>query len=52
MQLCNLIILFKIIFHPILAIFIIYKILDIDFSISKISIKVTSAPVGLITLIF
>ena len=34
-QLCNLIILFKIILHPILAIFIIYKILNIDFSISK-----------------
>ena len=51
-QLCNLIILFKIILHPILAIFIIYKILDIDFSISKISIKVSSAPVELMTLIF
>ena len=51
-QLCNLIILFKIILHPILAIFIIYKILDIDFSISKISINVTSAPVELMTLIF
>ena len=52
MQLCNLIILFKIILHPILAIFIIYKILGIDFSISETSIMVASISVGLMALIF
>ena len=51
-QLCNLIILFKIILHPILAIFIIYKILGIDFSISETSIMVASISVGLMALIF
>ena len=51
-QLSNLIILFKIILHPILSIFIIWKILDIDFSISETSIMVASISVGLMALIF
>jgi malonate transporter len=51
-QLSKLIILFKIILHPILSIFIIWKILDIDFSISETSIMVAYAPVGLMALIF
>ena len=51
-QLSNLIILFKIILHPILSIFIIWKILDMDFSISETSIMVASISVGLMALIF
>jgi len=48
----NLIIIFKILLHPSLAIFIIWTIHDINFNISETTIMVTSAPVGLMALIF
>ena len=48
----NLIILFKIILHPILLIFIILNLDDIDFSLAKTSIMVATAPVGLMALVF
>ena len=48
----NLIIIFKILLHPLLAIFIIWTIHDISFDISETTIMVASAPVGLMALIF
>ena len=48
----NLIIIFKILLHPLLAIFIIQTIHDISFDISETTIMVASAPVGLMALIF
>ena len=48
----NLIIIFKILLHPLLAIFIIWIIHDISFDISETTIMVASAPVGLMALIF
>ena len=51
-KISNLIILFKIILHPVLLIFIIWNIDDIDFSLAETTIMVASAPVGLMALIF
>ena len=48
----NLIIIFKILLHPLLAIFIIWTIHDINLNISETTIMVASAPVGLMALIF
>tara|TARA_B100000963_G_scaffold352915_1_gene366813 strand:+ start:19 stop:933 length:915 start_codon:yes stop_codon:yes gene_type:complete len=48
----NLIILFKIICHPILLIFIILNLDNIDFSLAETTIMVASAPVGLMALVF
>ena len=48
----NLIIIFKILLHPLLAIFIIWTIHDINLDISETTIMVASAPVGLMALIF
>ena len=48
----NLIILFKIILHPVIAILIIWNFNKIDFSVSETTIMVASAPVGLMALIF
>ena len=46
------IILFKIILHPVIAILIIWNYNKIDFSVSETTIMVASAPVGLMALIF
>ena len=51
-QISNLIIIFKIILHPLFAIFIIWTINNIDLNISETTIMVASAPVGLMALIF
>ena len=51
-KISNLIILFKIILHPILLIFIIWNLDNVDFSIAETTIMVASAPVGLMALIF
>ena len=51
-QISNLIIIFKIILHPLFTIFIIWKINNIDFNISETTIMVASDPVGLMALIF
>ena len=51
-KISNIIILFKIILHPILLIFIIWSLDNIDFSLAETTIMVASAPVGLMALIF
>ena len=51
-KISNLIILFKIILHPVLLIIIIWNLDDIDFSLAETTIMVASAPVGLMALIF
>jgi len=48
----NLITIFKIILHPLFAIFIIWTINNIDLNITETTIMVASAPVGLMALIF
>ncbi len=52
MKVSNLIILFKMIMHPILLIFFIWNLDYIDFSLAETSIMVASAPVGFMALIF
>ena len=52
LKVSNLIILFKIILHPVIAILIIWNFNKIDFSVSETTIMVASAPVGLMALIF
>lgn len=47
-----LIVIFKVILHPILAIILIWNLNKIDFSVSETTIMVASAPVGLMALIF
>lgn len=47
-----LIVTFKVILHPILAIILIWNLNKIDFSVSETTIMVASAPVGLMALIF
>ena len=47
-----LIVIFKVILHPILAIILIWYLNKIDFSVSETTIMVASAPVGLMALIF
>ncbi|MDA0916286.1 MAG: AEC family transporter [Proteobacteria bacterium] len=47
-----LIVIFKVVLHPILAIILIWNLNKIDFSISETTIMVASAPVGLMALIF
>ena len=51
-KISNLIILFKIILHPVLLILIIWNLDNIDFSLAETTIMVASAPVGLMALIF
>ena len=51
-KISNLIILFKIILHPILLIFIILNLNNIDFTSAETTIMVASAPVGLMALVF
>lgn len=52
LRISNLIIIFKIVLHPALAILIIWNINDIEFSVSETTIMVAAAPVGLMALIF
>ena len=52
LKVSNLIILFKIILHPVIAILIIWNYNKINFSVSETTIMVASAPVGLMALIF
>ncbi len=51
-KISNLIILLKIILHPVLLILIIWNLDNIDFSLAETTIMVASAPVGLMALIF
>ena len=51
-KISNLIILFKIILHPVLLILIIWNLDNIDFSLAETTIMVASAPVGLMALVF
>ena len=51
-KISNLIILFKIILHPVLLILIIWNLDNIDFSLAETTIMVASTPVGLMALIF
>ncbi|MDC0531159.1 AEC family transporter [Alphaproteobacteria bacterium] len=52
LRISNLIILFKVVLHPLLAILIIWNINSVKFSTSETTIMVAAAPVGLMALIF
>ncbi len=52
LKISNLIILFKVVLHPLLAILIIWNINSIEFSTSETTIMVAAAPVGLMALVF
>ncbi len=52
LKISNIIIGFKILLHPLIAIFVMWYLNEIEFSISKTAIMVAAAPVGLMALVF
>jgi predicted permease len=52
LKISNLIIGFKILLHPLIAILIMWNLNEIEFSISETAIMVAAAPVGLMALVF
>ena len=52
LKISNLIIGFKILLHPLIAILVMWNLNEIEFSISETAIMVAAAPVGLMALVF
>ena len=52
LKISNLIIGFKILLHPLIAILVMWNLNEIEFSISETTIMVAAAPVGLMALVF